>query len=303
MILGFPSSMALLRFVCLPSASIFPNQQHQQFFQPINPNPCYLQSLSLSASLPNRFIKTRRPNFLLFKTQSAIEAPQVDNSLDTLQQSDEEEGSRTRLLAQNVPWTCTADEIRPLFEKYGTVVDIEVSMYSKTRNRGLVFVSMSSHEEALAAFTNLQSYEFMGRNLNLTWAKPRKTPKPSAPAQPKLVPVHNLFVANLPFQARSKDLMEFFSAENTNVVSAEIIFHEKPRGSAGYGFVSFNTKQEAEAALSAFQGKMFMGRAIRVSPSKRFLRQSTKKALESKDELSKSDPQGEQAQTTDEVEA
>ncbi|KAJ9567741.1 hypothetical protein OSB04_003707 [Centaurea solstitialis] len=252
--------MALLRFLYLPSSpSIFPNQH--QFFQPIfNPNPSssYLQSLSLSASLPNRFIKThhRRPNFLLFRTQSAIEAPQVENSPDTEEVVEEDEGSRTRLLAQNVPWTCTADDIRPLFEKHGTVVDIEVSMYSKTRNRGLVFVSMGSHEEALAAFTNLQSYEFMGRNLNLTWAKPRKTPKPSAPAQPKLLPVHNLFVANLPFQARSKDLMEFFSAENTNVVSAEIIFHEKPRGSAGYGFVSFNTKQEAEAALTAFQGKV-----------------------------------------------
>lgn len=101
----------------------------------------------------------------------------------------------------------------------------------------------------------------MGRSLNLTWAKPKKEKKPSAPAQPKTVPVHNLFVANLPFQARSKDLMEFFSAGNTNVVSAEIIFNEKPRGSAGYGFVSFNTKQEAEAALSAFQGKVIFDRS------------------------------------------
>ncbi|CAH1454151.1 unnamed protein product [Lactuca virosa] len=286
--------MALLRFVCFPSPSLFPNQQNQQFFQPINPNPSSLQSLSLSASLPNRFLKTHRPSFLVFQTQSAVEAPQVDTSTDTEQQLEEEEevedeGSRTRLLAQNVPWTCTADEIRPLFEKYGTVVDIEVSMYSKTRNRGLVFVSMGSHDEALAAFTNLQSYEFMGRTLNVTWAKPKKSKDPSTPAQPKPAPVHNLFVANLPFQARSKDLMDFFNAENSNPVSAEVIFHEKPRSSAGYGFVAFNTKHEADAALSAFPGKIFMGRAIRVSPSKRFLRQSTKKALESKEESTKSD--------------
>ncbi|KAI3820256.1 hypothetical protein L1987_07800 [Smallanthus sonchifolius] len=288
--------MALLRFVCFPSTSIFSNQhQHQhQFFQPINPNP---SSLSLSVSLPNRLI---RPNFLVFQTQSAIESPQF-NTLEQSEEEQEDEASRTRLLAQNVPWTCTADDIRPLFEKYGTVVDIEISMYSKTKNRGLVFVSMGSHEEALAAFTNLQSYEFMGRTLNLTWAKPKK--KPSSPAQSKPAPVHNLFVANLSFKARAKDLVEFFNAENSNAVSAEIIFNQNPRGSAGYGFVSFNTKQEAEAALSAFQGKMFMGRPIRVAPSKRFLRQSTKKVLESKDESSKSESDGgEQAQTT-EVEA
>lgn len=96
----------------------------------------------------------------------------------------------------------------------------------------------------------------MGRTLNLTWAKPKKTKQPSSPGQPKQAPVHNLFVANLSFRARANDLVEFFNAENGNAVSAEIIFNQNPRGSAGYGFVSFNTKQEAEAALSAFQGKV-----------------------------------------------
>ncbi|GJS31931.1 28 kDa ribonucleoprotein, chloroplastic [Tanacetum coccineum] len=280
--------MALLRFIHFPSTSFQP--KHPQFVNSTIPNtPSFPQSLSLS-------IKPNTPNFLLFQTHSStIEAAQqIEPSQEEL------EATGTRLLAQNVNWTCTEQDIRPLFEKYGTVLDIEISMFSKTKNRGLVFVSMGSHEEALAALTNLQSYEFMGRTLNIVWAKPKKSP--SAPAQPKPVPVHNLFVANLPFKARSKDLMEFFSAENPNVVSAEIIFNEKPRGSAGYGFVSFNTKQEAEAALTAFQGKMFMGRAIRVSPSKRFLRQSTKKVLESTDESSKPEAEGEQAQTA-EVEA
>ena len=96
----------------------------------------------------------------------------------------------------------------------------------------------------------------MGRTLNLAWAKPKKSKDPSTPTQPKPAPVHNLFVANLPFKARSKDLMDFFNAENSNAVSAEVIFHENPRSSAGYGFVTFNSKQEADAALTAFQGKV-----------------------------------------------
>ncbi|KAK1406732.1 hypothetical protein QVD17_38340 [Tagetes erecta] len=295
--------MASLRFLCFPSSSIFTNQQHKHhkhhffFFNPINPNPTSLQSLSFS--LPTRLITPQTPNFLLFQTHSAIQQPTLNVQQSDDDEQQEDEASRTRVLAQNVPWTCTADDIRPLFEKYGTVVDIEISMYSKTKNRGLVFVSMGSHEEALAAFTNLQSYEFMGRTLNLTWAKPKKTKQPSSPAESKPAPVHNLFVANLSFKARAKDLVEFFNAENSNAVSAEIIFNQNPRGSAGYGFVSFNTKQEAEAALSALQGKMLMGRPIRVAPSKRFLRQSTKKVLESKDESSKLESNVEQAQTTE----
>lgn len=45
-------------------------------------------------------------------------------------EGEEEEVSKTRLLVENVPWTSTADDLRPLFEKYGTVVGIEVSFSS-----------------------------------------------------------------------------------------------------------------------------------------------------------------------------
>lgn len=100
--------------------------------------------------------------------------------------------------------------------------------------------------------------EFEGRILKLDWAKPKEKTNPVA-QKPKPAPIHNLFVANLPYQARAKDLKEFFNSENGNAVSADVIFHENPRRSAGYGFVSFYTKQEAEAALSAFQGKVIWG--------------------------------------------
>lgn len=39
---------------------------------------------------------------------------------------EKEERQKDRLVAQNVPWDCTLDDIRALFEKHGTVVDIEV---------------------------------------------------------------------------------------------------------------------------------------------------------------------------------
>lgn len=67
---------------------------------------------------------------------------------------------------------------------------------------------------------------------------------------------YNLFVANLPYEARAKDLKEFFGSGNYNVVSAEVIFHENPRRSLGYGFVSFRSKEEADTALSSFQGQV-----------------------------------------------
>ncbi|XAR62126.1 hypothetical protein NMG60_11016755 [Bertholletia excelsa] len=302
--------MAFTRLLSLPFASSFSTQQLQLFSQatlpPTSPKAPPLNSIlyphpsscSLSTSSPRPFLALYTDNtkgipFLCrasFSSQghTTIETPELEDiklgvqeeASEDEEEEEEDEASRTRVLAQNVPWTSTADDLRPLFEKYGTVVNIELSMHNKTRNRGLAFVTMSSHEEALAALNNLDSYEFEGRALKLNWARPKRKKHPPF-GQPMRAPVHNLFVGNLSYQARSKDLKEFFSSENVNAVSAEIIYLDNPRRSAGYGFVSFNTKEEADAALSAFQGKMFMGRPLRVGHSRRFLRPETKASIQS----------------------
>ncbi|KAL3619632.1 hypothetical protein CASFOL_034544 [Castilleja foliolosa] len=263
--------MAAFHLVHFPTAASRSSHTHQFIPSPPPRNPCLL---SLTT-------KPRRPNLHLFLVRADSQA-QVETIVRSEENVVDEDGvSNTRLLVQNVPWTSTVDDIRPMFEKYGTVVDIEFSMYNKTRNRGLVFVSMASHEEATAAINNLESTEFEGRVLKLDWAKPKKTKTSTPSPRPKPLPVHNLFVANLSFRAGSKDLKDFFAAENANVVSAEVIHHDNPRRPAGYGFVSFNTKAEADAALAAFEGKEFMGRPIRVAHSKKFLRQETKAAIKS----------------------
>ena len=33
------------------------------------------------------------------------------------------------MLASNIPWSCTPEDIRALFEKFGTVVDVEVLFF------------------------------------------------------------------------------------------------------------------------------------------------------------------------------
>jgi RNA recognition motif-containing protein len=174
----------------------------------------------------------------------------------------EEEVSPTRLLVQNIPFTSTAEDLRTLFEKYGKVVDVELSKYGKNKNkhRGFAFVEMSSPEEALAALNSLQSYEFEGRVINLKYARPKK--EKTLPSVER-----TLFVGNLSYETRTKDLRELFDSGTSKVVSADVVFRENPRRPAGrYGFVSFKSKKEADAALSEFQGKILFGRQIRVAP-------------------------------------
>ncbi|XP_011074265.1 uncharacterized protein LOC105159032 [Sesamum indicum] len=132
---------------------------------------------------------------------------------------------------------------------------------------------MGSREKALAALNNLES-EFKGIVLKLNCAKPKKK-KPSSLLQPKPLPVRNLFVANLSYQARAKDLMDFFNADGANVVSAEVIFQDNPRRSAGNGVNEMKVmRKTSELVLTC---RSLWGER----ESRTFLRQETKSAIQS----------------------
>ncbi|KAL5223038.1 hypothetical protein ABZP36_027751 [Zizania latifolia] len=168
---------------------------------------------------------------------------------------------KTRLIAQNIPWDCTADDMRALFGKHGSVVNVELSMYNSSKNRGLAFVTMGSEEEALSSLDNVNSMTLNDRTIKVDFARPRKKRSvvPSAP-----MPKHSVFVGNLTWRVRSRHLHELF-ASAPGVQSAEVVFHTtSPRRSAGYGFVSFSSKEAAEAAISTFNGTKLMGRSINV---------------------------------------
>lgn len=229
-------------------------------------NPFFSSSSSLRFSITH-IIRTKQHSYSTLRFASTSEQQQTQ--VTTQEQT--EEFSTTRLLAQNVPWTSTAEDVRSLFQKYGKVIDVELSMYTKSRNRGLAFVEMASPEEASAALNSLQSYEFDGRIIYIKYAKLKKEKIPPPPVERKPI-TYNLFVANFPYEARSKDLKEFFDSGTGKVFSAEVIYQENPRRPSGYGFVSFTSKKEANEALAEFQGKNFMGRPLRVAPSKRFVR-------------------------------
>ncbi|CAI8599095.1 unnamed protein product [Vicia faba] len=279
--------MALLR---IPSPQLSTKQHHRAIitsFSSIDFNKNKNYSINLKSNLLFSSIHSLRLSTTITTKQHASFTLRFSQQQQQTQVTEEnaEEFSSTRLLAQNVPWTSTVEDIRTLFEKHGRVVDVELSMYNKNRNRGLAFVEMGSPEEVLAVFSTLQSYEFEGRVINLKYARPRKEKIPP-PVEHKPI-TFNLFVANLSYETKSKDLKEFFDSGASGVVSAEVVYHENPRRPSGYGFVSFKSKKEANDALSEFQGKNLKGRPIRVAPSRRFVQLAEESAV-SKDTSSES---------------
>ncbi|XP_076801778.1 uncharacterized protein LOC143446149 isoform X2 [Clavelina lepadiformis] len=71
-----------------------------------------------------------------------------------------------------------------------------------------------------------------------------------------------LHVSNIPFRFRDPDLRQMFG-KHGNIVDVEIIFNE--RGSKGFGFITFETKEEADKAKRGLHGTIVEGRKIEVN--------------------------------------
>ena len=75
----------------------------------------------------------------------------------------------------NLAFTATVDEVRQLFEGYGTVETVKVLMDRDTgRPRGFGFVEMPNATEARAAIAGLNGTMLGGRSLTINEARPRE---------------------------------------------------------------------------------------------------------------------------------
>ena len=83
-----------------------------------------------------------------------------------------------RIYVGNLPFSATDDEVRQLFEAYGSVNSVSLITDRETgRPRGFGFVEMEVNEEADAAIGALHQTSMGGRNLNVNEARPRE-PRP-----------------------------------------------------------------------------------------------------------------------------
>ncbi|KAF5729711.1 29 kDa ribonucleoprotein A chloroplastic [Tripterygium wilfordii] len=176
---------------------------------------------------------------------------------------------KRKIYVANFPWTFTAADFKTIFGQCGTVTDVEIIRDRDGKQKGYAFLTMGSEEEAQAAIEKFNSQEVSGRTFKVAYAKRLNKPDPP-PTQvsPAIETRHKLYVSNLAWKVRASHLREFFSTDFT-LVSARVVFEGPSGRSAGYGFVSFATKEEAEAAIAALHGKELMGRPVRLKFSER----------------------------------
>ncbi len=73
-----------------------------------------------------------------------------------------------------------------------------------------------------------------------------------------------LFVGGIPYSTTEAELRDYF-AQCGNVVSASIIIDRATNRSKGFGFVEFETEEEAQKAVDTLNGTELGGRSIVVN--------------------------------------
>ena len=90
------------------------------------------------------------------------------------------------IFVSNIPFSAGVDDVRELFEPYGTVERVHLITDRETgRSRGFGFVEMPDVNEAKAAITGLQGVEMRGRALTINEARPREPRRDARPREPR----------------------------------------------------------------------------------------------------------------------
>jgi cold-inducible RNA-binding protein len=76
-----------------------------------------------------------------------------------------------------------------------------------------------------------------------------------------------LYVGNLSYNTTENDLQDAFAAHGT-VVSVDLIMDKMTNRPRGFGFVTMDTKEAADAATAALGGKDLDGRALTVNEAR-----------------------------------
>jgi len=76
---------------------------------------------------------------------------------------------------------------------------------------------------------------------------------------------NRLFVGNLPFDVGEEDVRQFIEAEGRTVSSVKLVMDKDTGRPRGFAFVDMGSDEEAQAAISALNGKEMGGRALVVN--------------------------------------
>ncbi|XP_011807434.1 PREDICTED: nucleolin [Colobus angolensis palliatus] len=141
-------------------------------------------------------------------------------------------GESKTLVLSNLSYSATEETLQEVFEK---ATFIKILRYA--------FIEFASFEDAKEALNSCNKREIEGRAIRLELQGPRGSP--NARSQPS----KTLFVKGLSEDTTEETLKESFDGS----VRARIVTDRETGSSKGFGFVDFNSEEDAKAAKEAME--------------------------------------------------
>jgi len=182
-----------------------------------------------------------------------------------------------KLFVSNLSFKTTDSDLESMFAEHGVVVEAHHvnDKFDPERRRGFGFVTMDSFEAAKAAVEALNGLETNGRSMNVDFAlskeesknRPAREPRTDRPARAPRADTtgRRVYVGNLGYATTDDTLNEVFSEFGEIEHCQHLTEREEPFRRRGFGFVTFGTKESADAACEALDGLEVDGRNIKVN--------------------------------------
>ncbi|VFQ79690.1 unnamed protein product [Cuscuta campestris] len=169
-----------------------------------------------------------------------------------------------KLYVGNLPFALTPPELSEIFSEAGDVKNVEI-IYDKVtrRSRGFAFVTMGSVEEADKAIRMFNESLVGGRTVKVNFPEVPKGGEREVMMASRSRNIHKLYAMNLAWSLTSQGLRQAFAGQ-PGFLNANVVFDRDSGKPLGYGFVSFASAEEMEAALNAMNGVEVQGRPLRL---------------------------------------
>jgi polyadenylate-binding protein len=186
----------------------------------------------------------------------------------------------TNVYVKNLPGDYTKEQLQELFSKYGRVTSCMVAApkedAKESKRAGFGFVNMETHEEAAAAVAGLDGFELEGKTLSVCRAQKKEEREKELREKFENLKIErqkkwagiNLYIKNLADETTEEKLREMFAPFGT-IQSCHIARDEKDKKSRGFGFVCFQTPEEATKAVTDMNGKMVDSKPLYVALAQR----------------------------------
>ncbi|XP_065673696.1 ELAV-like protein 3 [Hydra vulgaris] len=160
-------------------------------------------------------------------------------------EQDPDDENPTNLIINYLPQEMTEEELRTLFSSVGPLESCKLIRDKVTRaSLGYAFVNYQHAADARKAIESLQGMKLTNKTIKVSVARPSCTEIKNA----------NLYVSGLPLTCNENDLRELFASYGS-IITIKVLYEESGQ-SRGVGFVRFDKRNDAEAAINGLNNRI-----------------------------------------------